>query len=127
MQVLSQKDLKAKKEHRCDYCSRKIQKLEIYEKSAIVNDGDLYTWKSHKSCSFLAKTLRMFEDANEGVSQDDFVENIRTEYENLLLNTLNGEKDKFPEIVREIPKVNFNDMLSYVYRYHKSKESPINQ
>jgi hypothetical protein len=127
MRVLSEKELKAKKEHRCNYCSGKIQKLEIYQKASIVSDGDFYTWKSHLSCTFLAHLLKMFDDADEGVTQDHFVESIRCEYQNLICNTLDGEQDKFPEVVREISKVNFYDMLSYVYRHHKSNEATTKQ
>lgn len=72
METLDRKDRKARKEHRCDYCSEIISKGEVYDWSKHVFDGELYEWKCHKKCSFIARELWEYINPDEGMTEDDF-------------------------------------------------------
>lgn len=74
---------KAKKQHKCNYCNGTIEVGEVYSRSTHVYDGDLYEWKSHDKCQFLASELRMFEDVDEGVTMDYFMESVNEAYRTL--------------------------------------------
>ena len=43
METLSDKRVKARKEHTCDFCEKKIVKGEEYRRSIYVYDGEIYT------------------------------------------------------------------------------------
>jgi hypothetical protein len=74
---------KARKKHRCNYCQYPINIGDTYLRSTHVAFGDMYTWKSHEHCDKIAEKLKMFEDAQEGLTSDDFIEHIISEYDNL--------------------------------------------
>ena len=77
MQVLNTATHKAKKEHICSYCNKKIAVGETYENQTNVFDGELYHWKSHLSCIDLTHKLDMFgSDWGEGLSAEDFREYV---------------------------------------------------
>jgi hypothetical protein len=80
MICLSQNEKRAAKEHRCDWCGDTIKVGEIYDYSSMVN-GDFYVWKNHKDCAWIAHELNMFDDCDDGVSDQDFWEFI-TDYYN---------------------------------------------
>lgn len=68
MDVLDDKTVIARKEHRCDYCCNAIAKGETYRRSTIKADY-LYTWKAHQKCHKFAGTWG-FEagfDGGEGI------------------------------------------------------------
>ena len=77
METLSYpKEIKATKEHRCDFCTDKIRVGEKYMKSTHKYDGTIYDWKTHTYCDKIADRLNMYHDADEGVSADSFQETI---------------------------------------------------
>ena len=75
MRTINNSEHKARKEHTCDYCGVKIQVGEVYDYQFNV-DGDSYTWKSHKKCTWLTRELKMHDDCYDGVSDQDFYEYI---------------------------------------------------
>ena len=48
--VLFQKEVKARKEHKCTNCGREISKHEYYETIKSVEDGKIYTYKTCQDC-----------------------------------------------------------------------------
>ncbi len=72
--TLDRKNRKARKQHRCDYCGGIIEKGETYDWSKHVYDGDLYEWKTHQKCQFLAAELWDYADPDEGMDEDMFQE-----------------------------------------------------
>lgn len=64
----------ARKEHICDYCGKKIMPGERYEHYTGKYDGQLYVWKAHELCTFVAQEVWEYADPDEGMSADDFVE-----------------------------------------------------
>jgi hypothetical protein len=86
METLSyQEEVKANKEHRCDFCFDKIKKGETYCTSTHKQDGEVYTWKTHKYCSEIASRLKMYDDCDEGVTADDFQEIIHHFHDDLMI------------------------------------------
>ena len=83
MKTLSQRKPKATKGHVCDFCYDKINKGEVYENSTNVYEGVLYTWKTHHRCSEIASKLKMYDDADEGVTGDMFIDYINDYYSDL--------------------------------------------
>jgi hypothetical protein len=102
---------KARKKHRCNYCQYPINIGDTYLRSTHVAFGDMYTWKSHEHCDKIAEKLKMFEDAQEGLTSDDFIEEIKSEY-----SRLDPEGDKTP------PKADFKDYLDFVLSHHLNIE-----
>ena len=112
--TISKTTQKARKQHVCDYCNGKIQIGETYQKSAIVNDGFFYTWKSHIRCKAIANELNMFDDRSDGLTFDDFIEEIRNEYDNLM-------SKNFADIYEapEFKHPSFQEQLDFVCDFHK--------
>ncbi len=121
METLSyHKDIKAKKDHSCNFCGDKISQGESYIKSTHKHDGEIYDWKTHKHCSELADKLKMYDDADEGVTQDCFMEIINEAHDDLLIKQLPvDEIQKYTDIIQQLRKVKFRDKLWYVIRYYK--------
>lgn len=110
-------ETKAAKEHRCNFCGEKIHKNEVYLKSTYVADGGLYDWKTHKRCADLANKLKMYEDCDEGVTQDDFVEIVSNAHDDLLINLFPQEDiKKYSDVIQQIRKVGFRAKLFYVLK-----------
>lgn len=120
METISyQKEVKANKEHRCNFCCEKIRQGEIYVTSTHKQDGTVYDWKTHKHCSEIADRLKMYEDCDEGLTDEGFQESIHSEYFDLMLSLF--EKDdlkKYPDVVQQLRNVRFKDKLSYVIRHY---------
>ena len=76
MRVIKRSTPRANKEHICDYCGCKIEKCETYERTTIVNDGELYDWKNHIECSQAAVKLGMFDVCDDGLTGEGFREYI---------------------------------------------------
>lgn len=70
--TLEQKERKAKKQHRCDYCCGIIKIGEMYDWSKLVFDGEIYVWKSHKKCQSIVDELKRFYSYDDGITEDDF-------------------------------------------------------
>ena len=80
MQTLDRKIRVAKKEHKCGLCGFNILAGEKYDWQKNVYDGMLYEFKIHLSCLELASKLNMFDDCDDGLTCDDFVEFVEQEY-----------------------------------------------
>jgi hypothetical protein len=91
---------KAKKEHKCNYCDGVIAIGTAYERQAFKYD-DFYVWKSHPKCQAIAEKLRMFDNCDDGVTNEYFYETIKEEF-----YSLEGEQD--------LGISKFYDMLDYV-------------
>lgn len=73
MQFVTHKKVKAKKEHKCDFCGEKIQNGEEYYYSFCVDGNYNWSWKSHKRCEDIVHVLQMYHYYNEdGLTSDDF-------------------------------------------------------
>lgn len=100
MEILDRKIRVAKKEHRCDLCGFNICAGEKYDWQKNVQDGMLYEFKMHLSCLQLASKLNMFEECDNGLTRDDFVEFVEQEYPSSVTGlkfryVLNFVKSKF--------------------------------
>ncbi len=71
MEVLFETDRKARKPHICSYCGEIIEKGELYEYARLKAD-DLYEWKNHKRCGFIASELWKYINPDDGMTADDF-------------------------------------------------------
>ena len=76
MKVLRDKTPVARKEHRCNFCGGVISVGEKYNRQTNVYDGCVYDWVSHCECSKLACELDMFDDCDEGLDDDGFIDNL---------------------------------------------------
>ena len=76
MKVLRDKTPVARKEHRCNFCGGVISVGEKYNRQTNVYDGRVYDWVSHCECSKLAYELDMYDDCDEGLDGDGFVDNL---------------------------------------------------
>lgn len=114
------KETKARKEHGCNFCSFKISEGEVYIKSTHVYDGQVYDWKTHKHCAEIANRLKMYDDCDEGLTQDDFMETIHCVHDDLMIKLLpQNELQKYIDIIQQLRRVIFRDKLGYVIRYYK--------
>lgn len=112
-------EVKASKEHRCDFCSEKIAQGETYLKSTHKMDGNVYDWKTHKYCGEIATKLKMYDNADEGVTQDIFMETISEEHYALLTNRFAGdEMEQYSDILQQLRYVRWHDKLFYVIRHY---------
>ena len=91
MEILSTVYPIAKKDHKCNYCGFIIPKGEKYIYSAIRGD-DFYIWKAHFKCQRLAEELEMFDHCDEGVTDNDFYENVNEEYNKYWIDEETGLK-----------------------------------
>lgn len=73
IEIISDKDRKARKPHICDYCGGTIATGEIYNHCVIKGD-DIYTWDAHIVCKSVASDLWDYIDPWEGMTADDFQE-----------------------------------------------------
>lgn len=84
--IKQQKEFKARKNHRCDYCNGTIDKSDKYMKSTHVYDGMIYDWKSHHKCNDLTSLLSM--GGEEGITDDIFNEEVCEAYNNFFPNDI---------------------------------------
>lgn len=114
MTIISQYKPKARKVHFCNWCAQKIQPGELYDKAANVYDGKIYTWKNHFACMKIATRLNMWDDVDDGVTENDFQESIQNEYCNLMSKHQNElyESDDF-----ELP--DFRGQLKFVLDFYQ--------
>lgn len=78
MEVINQSlDIRARKEHTCNFCNQKIRKGELYN-NYFFKDDEPYSWKEHWQCSKLSLKFRIENDYeyHEGMSHDDFIEHV---------------------------------------------------
>ena len=103
MQTLDRKIRVAKKVHKCDLCGLRIDVGEKYDWQKNVHDGMLYELKVHLSCLELASKLNMFEECDDGLTGDDFIEFVEQEYPS------------------SVAGVKFSDVLNFVKEKHNIK------
>lgn len=116
-------ETKAKKVHRCDFCAERIAIGDKYIKSTHKHEGDVYDWKAHDYCSELASTMKMYEDADEGVTGDSFMESVSEKYNDLLINQFtDNDAEKYKDIVKQLHEVRFRQKLHYVIMHYKKLE-----
>ncbi len=74
MGTIRDKRVKARKEHVCDYCEKKIVKGEEYRLSTHTYDGEIYDWHSCDRCRlFVVKAFKELGDyVADGLSEQDF-------------------------------------------------------
>lgn len=118
METLSYaKATKANKDHKCDFCLELIAKGTEYELSVHKGDGGVYSWKTHKHCAELASKLRWYDNCDEGLTTEGFIESLKCEYQDIMHDHYNAEyesKDfKYPQ---------FKEQLSFVLKHHKIPE-----
>lgn len=111
--IVSPKLTKAIKEHKCMFCCQPITIGTKYFKSTHVADGEVYDWKTHQQCSWIADKLKMYDQVEEGVTTDDFLESIREEYASIMSKTQTElwESESF-----RIPQ--FSEQLIQVLNHH---------
>lgn len=66
----------ANKEHRCEFCFEKITIGQKYVRQTNVYDGVVYDFITHKECKEVADELRMYDDCDEGLDGDGFVDSL---------------------------------------------------
>ena len=94
VEVISEEYRKANKKHECDYCLGDIEKGELYKVSTLKYD-DVYRWKSHRECEFLAGEFHrsgLFEDYGNGMTWVDFSECVE-EVHNCFVNPKHHESN----------------------------------
>lgn len=72
--ILDSRVRTARKQHICSYCGRTIEKGETYEWAKLAYEDQLYEWKNHKECGFIAHKLWRYIDPDEGMTDEDFDE-----------------------------------------------------
>ena len=77
MTTLTNKRVKARKEHICNFCGNKIPRGETYNYSTHVFDGQVYSWRSHAKCDDLCSAIWDFVDPDEGMTYELFCDNLR--------------------------------------------------
>ena len=112
MEVLSRKEPKARKDHKCDWCGGIIKTGEVYDCSFNICCGDVYTWKNHQRCMLVAHKLDMFEECDEGVTEEDFLTCVTQSF-----TDLKEEKENIIVRYNELPK--FSEQLDYVCEHYK--------
>jgi len=112
-------ETKAKKECRCNFCGDKIIVGDIYLKSTHKFDGSIYDWKTHKCCAKLAERINLFQHAEDGVSQEDFMESVHGEYISIMVEFFpKNEINKYADVIQQLRFVKFRDKLWYVIRHY---------
>ena len=67
----------ARKKHECNLCCCDIQPGEKYNYDLMKYDGELYDWKEHEKCYFIAGELWDYIEPDEGMTEEDFKEGCR--------------------------------------------------
>lgn len=106
------------KSHRCNFCGEYILKGERYERYTMLWE-DLYEWKNHIDCGWIASKLNMFDNVDdEGLTAEEFKEHITEEYAHIMTTHYEDvwEYNEF-----RIPS--FAERLKFVIDYYKNKKN----
>lgn len=76
-ETLQRKERTARKPHICSYCGGLIENGEVYDWEKLACDGEIYEWKSHKKCSYIASELWSYIDPDDGMTAEDFQDGCR--------------------------------------------------
>lgn len=105
MTQLPTKELKARRNHLCDWCLSNISPGEIYNKTPIADDGVIFNFKSHLSCTKLYEKLEMWKLGDgDGIDLNTFQEQVYNEHKRIF-STDNRH-------------VNFEDILNQVKTHY---------
>lgn len=119
------KEIKANKDHQCNLCGQRIPSGDTYIKSTHKYDGDVYDFKTHNHCDKLANQLKMYDDCDEGLTQEIFEEIIYQTYFDLMLKQFQeNEIQKYSEVIQQLRNVRWKDKLHYVIRHYNKLENP---
>lgn len=77
MEVVTDVLRKAKKAHKCGLCGLTIDKGETYSYQFCKDGGDVWSFKSHCSCVDLATDLDLYDDQDNGVTEEIFKDQVR--------------------------------------------------
>lgn len=108
----------ARKQHKCMFCGGIIEIGEQYQRSTNVFDGVLYDWVNHIMCNKIASKLRMYDDADEGVTEDYFQTRIHDEYAYIMSE---NHEDLWES--KDFVMPTFLEKLNFVIEWYKNKES----
>lgn len=80
MDTIREKRVKARKEHICDFCEKKIAKGEEYRLSTHIYDGEIYDWHSCDRCKeYVSQAFKELGNClNEGLTADEFYDFMRS-------------------------------------------------
>lgn len=123
MKTLSNaKEVKAKKEHRCNFCNYVITTDTKYMKSTHIHADQVYDWKTHKHCAELATKMDMYEYCDDGLTMDDFMAAVSDKHGDILTGQL-PDSPGFGDIISQLHLVVFRHKLSFVIRYFNKQET----
>ena len=78
MEIISEKYLKARKKHFCEFCGKTITPGTLYFDQFNKDCGEVYHWKSCVDCEFLFRQIYDYIDPYDGtVDADGFHEGLR--------------------------------------------------
>lgn len=92
MEILSDKTVKARKEHWCQFCESEISTGSLYRKQVNKIDG-IQTFKTHESCRQLSEKLNMYDNEEGYVDSCYFTETVNAIF-----------SAKFPESIAKFPE-----------------------
>lgn len=72
---LETKNVIARKQHICDWCKKRINKGEEYERQKFKYDGEFCEWHAHLACSRVALAIWDYAEPDDGMDSDQFDEN----------------------------------------------------
>ena len=93
----------AKKQYTCNFCGLPIKAGETYNRATCIEDGCVYTWRSHIACYDLTAAITAFEEYGDGITEEDFHDVIEEEYTSLMSEQgIEGELTTFEEILNYV-------------------------
>ena len=120
VEVIDQKIVKARKEHKCSWCHGTIKIGEEYESATCKSDGELYQWENHRHCKELADGLDMWMHGWDGLNDDEFAECIQDYLQEN--NWFTGE-DAHEDFQDWVDDNNWGNMALKAYEIYKKKEN----
>lgn len=111
--IQSATETTAVKNHKCDFCLGIIKKGSKYLKSVHKHD-EIYTWKSHWGCAEIADKLNMYDNCDDGLTSNDFVEIIQNAYDEIMSSTQNELYESKNFVVPD-----FEEKLQFVLSHYK--------
>ena len=102
-QNLQTKNIKARKQHKCDWCGRDIEKGEEYERQKYICDGNFFEWHSHLSCSRVATEIWEYCDPDEGMSEDEFMDGCNEVCRKFICPDCENWNDEFEDCEMDEP------------------------
>ena len=134
VEVIDQKIVKARKEHKCSWCHGTIKVGEEYESATCKSGGELYQWKNHRHCKELADGLDMWAHGWDGLNDDEFAECVQDylQENNWFDDDLGvhtwaykdmGKLDKEEKFQDWIDDNNWDNMALKAYEIYKKKEN----